>query len=115
MCLCVELLQQYLGGMQKAANVQSDYNSHLQYLQSPEMKQKQRELQQQEDEWKDIEKTLGLFLSCVDVAIAILTSYILYHRIKLHVAYQLYIRIHRFIKQGKIFLKSADGSGNFCG
>ncbi|XP_056603015.1 structural maintenance of chromosomes flexible hinge domain-containing protein 1 [Triplophysa dalaica] len=55
----IELLQQYLGGMQKAANVQSDYNSHLQYLQSPEMKQKQRELQQQEDEWKDIEKTLA--------------------------------------------------------
>ncbi|XP_051523356.1 structural maintenance of chromosomes flexible hinge domain-containing protein 1-like isoform X2 [Myxocyprinus asiaticus] len=58
-CTQIELLQQYSVAMQKANEVQSDYNSHLQYLQSPQMKQKQQKLQQQEEELKDIEQTLG--------------------------------------------------------
>lgn len=55
----IELLQQYLVAMQKSAKVQSEYSSHMQYLKSPEMVQKQKELQLQEEELRGIEKTLA--------------------------------------------------------
>ncbi|XP_059395011.1 structural maintenance of chromosomes flexible hinge domain-containing protein 1 [Carassius carassius] len=55
----IELLQQCRVAMQKASEVRSEYNSHLQYLQSPEMKQKKQDLQQQEQELRDLEETLA--------------------------------------------------------
>ncbi|KAI4890516.1 hypothetical protein NFI96_011443 [Prochilodus magdalenae] len=58
-CKQIELLQQYSVAVQKALEVQSDYESHIQYLQSPKMKQKQHELQEQERELRDIEKQLA--------------------------------------------------------
>ncbi|XP_016099444.1 structural maintenance of chromosomes flexible hinge domain-containing protein 1 [Sinocyclocheilus grahami] len=58
-CVCAELLQQCRVAMQKASDVRSDYNSHLEHLQSPEMKQKQQELQQQEQELRDLEGSLA--------------------------------------------------------
>uniref|UniRef100_A0A672NIW3 Structural maintenance of chromosomes flexible hinge domain containing 1 n=1 Tax=Sinocyclocheilus grahami TaxID=75366 RepID=A0A672NIW3_SINGR len=64
-CVCAELLQQCRVAMQKASDVRSDYNSHLEHLQSPEMKQKQQELQQQEQELRDLEGSLGMcFRQC---------------------------------------------------
>lgn len=58
-CLQIELLQQYSGAMQKASDVKSDYNSHFQYLQSPQMKQKRQEFKQQEEELRELEQTLA--------------------------------------------------------
>uniref|UniRef100_A0A673L4N8 Structural maintenance of chromosomes flexible hinge domain-containing protein 1-like n=1 Tax=Sinocyclocheilus rhinocerous TaxID=307959 RepID=A0A673L4N8_9TELE len=56
----MELLQQCCVAMQKASEVRSEYNSHLEHLQSPEMKQKQQDLQQQEQELRELEETLGM-------------------------------------------------------
>uniref|UniRef100_A0A672P6A9 Structural maintenance of chromosomes flexible hinge domain containing 1 n=1 Tax=Sinocyclocheilus grahami TaxID=75366 RepID=A0A672P6A9_SINGR len=56
----MELLQQCRVAMQKASEVRSEYNSHLEHLQSPEMKQKQQDLQQQEQELRELEETLGM-------------------------------------------------------
>ncbi|XP_036453720.1 structural maintenance of chromosomes flexible hinge domain-containing protein 1 [Colossoma macropomum] len=58
-CKQIELLQQYSVAVQKASAVKSDYESHMQYLQSPQMKEKQQELQEQERELRDIEKQLA--------------------------------------------------------
>ncbi|XP_050970942.1 structural maintenance of chromosomes flexible hinge domain-containing protein 1 isoform X1 [Labeo rohita] len=55
----IELLQQYGVALQKATDVQSEYNNHLQYLQSPDMKKKQQELQQQEEELRELEYSLA--------------------------------------------------------
>uniref|UniRef100_A0A8B9H4E5 Structural maintenance of chromosomes flexible hinge domain containing 1 n=1 Tax=Astyanax mexicanus TaxID=7994 RepID=A0A8B9H4E5_ASTMX len=55
----IELLQQYSVAVQKALEVRADFDGHMLYLKSPEMKQKQRELQDQEKTLKDIEKKLG--------------------------------------------------------
>ncbi|XP_026071477.1 structural maintenance of chromosomes flexible hinge domain-containing protein 1-like isoform X1 [Carassius auratus] len=55
----IELLQQCRVAMQKASKVRSEYNSHVEHLQSPQMKQKQQELQQQEQELRDLEETLA--------------------------------------------------------
>ncbi|XP_017327848.1 structural maintenance of chromosomes flexible hinge domain-containing protein 1 isoform X1 [Ictalurus punctatus] len=54
-CKQKELLQQYSVAVQKALKVKDDYDNHVQ---SPQMKQKQQELQQQEKELRDIEKML---------------------------------------------------------
>lgn len=59
MLLSTELLQQYCVAMQKESEVRSDYDGHMQYLQSQQMKQKQQELHEQERELRHIEKTLG--------------------------------------------------------
>ncbi|XP_073691670.1 structural maintenance of chromosomes flexible hinge domain-containing protein 1-like [Garra rufa] len=55
----IELLQQYLVAMQKASDVRSEYSSHVQYLQSPDMKKKQQDLQQQEEELRELENSLA--------------------------------------------------------
>lgn len=57
--VCIELLQQYLVALQKASDVQAEYDSHMEYLQSPEMKVKRKELKQQEDQLKDVEQKIG--------------------------------------------------------
>ncbi|XP_062850084.1 structural maintenance of chromosomes flexible hinge domain-containing protein 1 isoform X2 [Trichomycterus rosablanca] len=54
-----ELLQQYLVAKQNASEVQAEYNTQNEYLQSPGMKQKRHELRQQEDKLKDIEKQIA--------------------------------------------------------
>ncbi|XP_066536910.1 structural maintenance of chromosomes flexible hinge domain-containing protein 1 [Hoplias malabaricus] len=58
-CKQIELLQQYSGALQKASEVKADYDSHMQYLQSPQMKQKHQELVAQEHQLRDIEKKLA--------------------------------------------------------
>ncbi|KTG35096.1 hypothetical protein cypCar_00043224, partial [Cyprinus carpio] len=54
-----ELLQQCRVAMQKAFKVQYEYKTHMEHLQSPQMKQKQQEFQQQEQELRDLEETLA--------------------------------------------------------
>lgn len=64
-CSFTELLQQYSGAMQKASDVESEYNNHFKYLQSPQMKLKRQELKQQEEELRELEQTLGMcFYHC---------------------------------------------------
>ncbi|XP_060788894.1 structural maintenance of chromosomes flexible hinge domain-containing protein 1 isoform X2 [Neoarius graeffei] len=58
-CQKKELLQQYSLAIQKAVQVKVDYEHHIEYLQSPKMKQTQQELQQQEKELHDIEQKLA--------------------------------------------------------
>lgn len=58
--LCAELLQQYRGALEKCRAVQADYEAHQEYLQSPEMRQKEHELKEQRKELQDIEKKLGM-------------------------------------------------------
>ncbi|XP_076146562.1 structural maintenance of chromosomes flexible hinge domain-containing protein 1 isoform X2 [Alosa pseudoharengus] len=58
-CRHVELLQQYRGTLEKCQAVQADYAAHVDYLQSPEMRQKERELREQRKELQDIEKKLA--------------------------------------------------------
>ncbi|KAF4110537.1 hypothetical protein G5714_007568 [Onychostoma macrolepis] len=55
----IELLQQCCVAMQKASQVRFEYSCHLRYLQSPEMKQKQQDLQQQEQELRELDETLA--------------------------------------------------------
>ncbi|KAL2085320.1 hypothetical protein ACEWY4_018640 [Coilia grayii] len=55
----VELLQQYRVVLEKCQMVRADYDSHVQYLQSPEMQQKEQELKEQKRELQDIEKKLA--------------------------------------------------------
>uniref|UniRef100_A0A8C2FGC6 Structural maintenance of chromosomes flexible hinge domain containing 1 n=1 Tax=Cyprinus carpio TaxID=7962 RepID=A0A8C2FGC6_CYPCA len=55
----IELLQQCRVAMQKAFKVQYEYKTHMEHLQSPQMKQKQQEFQQQEQELRHLEETLG--------------------------------------------------------
>ncbi|KAM9500750.1 structural maintenance of chromosomes flexible hinge domain-containing protein 1 isoform 1-T1 [Clarias gariepinus] len=57
-CKQKELLQQYSIAAQKALKVKVDYDYHMEYLQSPKMKQTKQELQQQEKEFREIEKKL---------------------------------------------------------
>ncbi|KAF5895762.1 structural maintenance of chromosomes flexible hinge domain-containing protein 1, partial [Clarias magur] len=57
-CKQKELLLQYSIAAQKALKVKADYDHHMEYLQSPKMKQTQQELQQQEKEFREIEKKL---------------------------------------------------------
>ncbi|ROL42214.1 Structural maintenance of chromosomes flexible hinge domain-containing protein 1 [Anabarilius grahami] len=58
-CHQIGLLQQYCVAMKKASDVRSEYNSHVENLQSPQMKQKQQEHNQQREELKELEKTLA--------------------------------------------------------
>ncbi|XP_030635022.1 structural maintenance of chromosomes flexible hinge domain-containing protein 1 [Chanos chanos] len=55
----IELLQQYCLARQKAGEVKSEYDCHVLYMQSPEMRKKEQELHQQEAQLRDIEKTLA--------------------------------------------------------
>uniref|UniRef100_A0A8C2FFZ1 Structural maintenance of chromosomes flexible hinge domain containing 1 n=1 Tax=Cyprinus carpio TaxID=7962 RepID=A0A8C2FFZ1_CYPCA len=55
----IELLQQCRVAMQKAFKVQYEYKTHMEHLQSPQMKQKQQEFQQQEQELRHLEETLA--------------------------------------------------------
>ncbi|XP_063062611.1 structural maintenance of chromosomes flexible hinge domain-containing protein 1 [Engraulis encrasicolus] len=55
----VELLQQYRVALEKSQMVRSDYDAHVQYLQSPEMRQKEQELKEHKKELQDIEKQLA--------------------------------------------------------
>lgn len=51
--------------MQKASDVEYEYNNHFKYLQSPQMQQKRQELKQQEEELRELEQTLGMcFYHC---------------------------------------------------
>ena len=53
------MLQQYRAALDKSQEVQADYDAHVQYLQSPEMQQKERELKEQTSQLQDIEQELG--------------------------------------------------------
>uniref|UniRef100_A0A8C7RIF2 Structural maintenance of chromosomes flexible hinge domain containing 1 n=1 Tax=Oncorhynchus mykiss TaxID=8022 RepID=A0A8C7RIF2_ONCMY len=55
----IDLLQQYRLAMEKSRQVQEDFDSHMQYLKSPEMVQKEEEMDEQEKQLKDIETKLG--------------------------------------------------------
>uniref|UniRef100_A0A4W4DSS6 SMC hinge domain-containing protein n=1 Tax=Electrophorus electricus TaxID=8005 RepID=A0A4W4DSS6_ELEEL len=57
-CKQIKLLQQLSVAIQKTWERQKDYDSHMQYMKSPEMKEKQQELRQQEVELRDIEQKL---------------------------------------------------------
>ncbi|KAK3546292.1 hypothetical protein QTP70_025718 [Hemibagrus guttatus] len=54
-----ELLLQYSQAIQNTLKAETDYNCHREYLQSPQMIQKQKELQQQEKELKEIDRKLS--------------------------------------------------------
>ncbi|XP_031439419.1 structural maintenance of chromosomes flexible hinge domain-containing protein 1 isoform X2 [Clupea harengus] len=54
-----EMLQQYRAALDKSQEVQADYDAHVQYLQSPEMRQKERELKEQTSQLQDIEQELA--------------------------------------------------------
>ncbi|KAI5104111.1 structural maintenance of chromosomes flexible hinge domain-containing protein 1 [Silurus meridionalis] len=58
-CKQKELLQQYSVAVENALKVKADYEMHMEYLQSPQMKKKKQELQQQEKALREIEKELG--------------------------------------------------------
>ncbi|XP_051755172.1 structural maintenance of chromosomes flexible hinge domain-containing protein 1 [Ctenopharyngodon idella] len=58
-CHQIVLLQQYCVAMKKASDVLSEYKSHLEKLQSPQMKQKRQELNQQREDLEELEKTLA--------------------------------------------------------
>uniref|UniRef100_A0A4W4DSQ1 SMC hinge domain-containing protein n=1 Tax=Electrophorus electricus TaxID=8005 RepID=A0A4W4DSQ1_ELEEL len=58
-CKQIKLLQQLSVAIQKTWERQKDYDSHMQYMKSPEMKEKQQELRQQEVELRDIEQKLS--------------------------------------------------------
>uniref|UniRef100_A0A8C8GRN5 SMC hinge domain-containing protein n=1 Tax=Oncorhynchus tshawytscha TaxID=74940 RepID=A0A8C8GRN5_ONCTS len=55
----IDLLQQYRLAMEKSRQVQEDFDGHMQYLKSPEMVQKEEEMDEQEKQLKDIETKLG--------------------------------------------------------
>ncbi|XP_028825621.1 structural maintenance of chromosomes flexible hinge domain-containing protein 1 [Denticeps clupeoides] len=55
----VALLQQYGLALKKSQEVQADYESHLQHMQSPEVGKKEDELREQEKELQDIENSLA--------------------------------------------------------
>ncbi|XP_024248780.1 structural maintenance of chromosomes flexible hinge domain-containing protein 1 [Oncorhynchus tshawytscha] len=55
----IDLLQQYRLAMEKSRQVQEDFDGHMQYLKSPEMVQKEEEMDEQEKQLKDIETKLA--------------------------------------------------------
>uniref|UniRef100_A0A8C7RI48 Structural maintenance of chromosomes flexible hinge domain containing 1 n=1 Tax=Oncorhynchus mykiss TaxID=8022 RepID=A0A8C7RI48_ONCMY len=63
----IDLLQQYRLAMEKSRQVQEDFDSHMQYLKSPEMVQKEEEMDEQEKQLKDIETKLVRTPSAIGV------------------------------------------------
>uniref|UniRef100_A0A674DGW2 Structural maintenance of chromosomes flexible hinge domain containing 1 n=1 Tax=Salmo trutta TaxID=8032 RepID=A0A674DGW2_SALTR len=55
----IDLLQQYRLAMEKSGQVKEDFDGHMQYLKSPEMVQKEEEMDEQEKQLKDIETKLA--------------------------------------------------------
>ncbi|CAB1349523.1 unnamed protein product [Coregonus sp. 'balchen'] len=55
----IDLLQQYRLAMEKSRQVKEDFDCHMQYLKSPEMVQKEEEMDEQEKQLKDIETKLA--------------------------------------------------------
>ncbi|XP_036377090.1 structural maintenance of chromosomes flexible hinge domain-containing protein 1 [Megalops cyprinoides] len=60
LCTQIELLQQYCIAKMKYRQVKEDYEIHMQYMKSPDMVQKEKEMKEQEDQLKDIELKLGM-------------------------------------------------------
>uniref|UniRef100_A0A8C7KNM4 Structural maintenance of chromosomes flexible hinge domain containing 1 n=1 Tax=Oncorhynchus kisutch TaxID=8019 RepID=A0A8C7KNM4_ONCKI len=63
----IDLLQQYRLAMEKSRQVQEDFDGHMQYLKSPEMVQKEEEMDEQEKQLKDIETKLVRTPSAIGV------------------------------------------------
>ena len=57
--------------MQKSMEVKMEFESHMQYLKSPEMVKKEEEMAEQEKQLRDIEKALGAFKNCKSILINI--------------------------------------------
>ncbi|KAF6089411.1 structural maintenance of chromosomes flexible hinge domain containing 1 [Phyllostomus discolor] len=59
----IDLLQQYRNALDKLNSLTKDLNRHLEYLQSPEMKKKKHELDEQEKSLKLVEQQLAITLT----------------------------------------------------